>query len=61
MRMRRVALLSGVAATVGGLLWWRKSRQTESDEELLVDLSSPDNGSRSSDPQWDKTESEVSL
>lgn len=46
MRVKRLALLSGVAATIGGLVWWKKSRNGDdfAEEETLLDLSS-ENGS----------------
>lgn len=61
MRIRRLAVLSGVAAAIGGALWWKKAREADEmeDDTMLLDLSST-NG-RDSDEAWDATESELSL
>jgi hypothetical protein len=40
MRIRRLALLTSVAAAIGGALWWKKSRDNYmQDDAKLVDLS----------------------
>lgn len=47
MRIRRLAVLSGLTAAIGGLVWWMKSREPTGidDETMLLDLAARDQGS----------------
>jgi hypothetical protein len=63
MRIRRLALLSGAAAAIGGAIWMKKSRSRDNDleeEALLLDLSTP-NGTSPDEIAWEAAESELSL
>lgn len=52
MRIRRLALLSAVAAAIAGVVVWMRSQsRTRQEEDLIIELDSSNGGNTPSDQQ----------
>lgn len=62
MRIRRLALLSAIAAAIAGVvLWMRSQSRARQEEDVIIELDSTNGGDTSDQPQQEQADSRVPL